>query len=116
MRLFVLASADGDPPLGHGDLRNAITVPSGWDCLADIALLRAEPAVFGSVASYATASRTSDVLAGLHALDHNIDTGATQVTSHPDKEHEAPRGSWSARHRRQPESWVLAQSTSRAVR
>ena len=36
----------------------------GGDCLADIAVLRGEPGVFGPVASDPTASRTIDALAG----------------------------------------------------
>lgn len=41
----------------------AIALGLGGDCLADIALLRAEPGVFGLVASDPTVSRTVDVLA-----------------------------------------------------
>jgi len=41
----------------------AITLALGGDCLADIALLRAEPGVFGRVASDPTVSRTIDALA-----------------------------------------------------
>ena len=41
----------------------AVTLALGGDCLADIALLRAEPGVFGRVASDPTVSRTIDVLA-----------------------------------------------------
>jgi len=41
----------------------AITLALGGDCLADIALLRAEPGVYGLVASDATVSRTIDALA-----------------------------------------------------
>jgi hypothetical protein len=41
----------------------AVTLALGGDCLADIALLRAEPAVFGLVASDPTVSRTIDALA-----------------------------------------------------
>jgi len=41
----------------------AISVAIGGDCLADIALLRAEPAVFGRVASDPTVSRLIDALA-----------------------------------------------------
>jgi len=40
----------------------AITLALGGDCLADIALLRAEPGVFGPVASDPTVSRTIDAL------------------------------------------------------
>lgn len=42
----------------------AIGLVLGGDCLADIAVLRAEPAVFGRVASDPTVSRTVDRLAG----------------------------------------------------
>lgn len=41
----------------------ALTLALGGDCLADIGLLRAEPAVFGLVASDPTVSRTIDALA-----------------------------------------------------
>lgn len=41
----------------------AIAVALGGDCLADVAVLRAEPGVFGLVASDPTASRTIDRLA-----------------------------------------------------
>jgi hypothetical protein len=42
----------------------ALTVALGGDCLADLAMLRAEPAVFGPVASDPTVSRLIDTLAG----------------------------------------------------
>ncbi|GGW04031.1 hypothetical protein GCM10010264_19980 [Streptomyces globisporus] len=41
----------------------ALTVALGGDCLADVAMLRAEPGVFGSVASDPTVSRLIDTLA-----------------------------------------------------
>lgn len=41
----------------------ALTLAAGGDCLADIAVLRAEPALFGRVASDPTVSRTIDRLA-----------------------------------------------------
>ena len=41
----------------------AVTLALGGDCLADIALLRAEPGLYGRVASDATVSRTIDALA-----------------------------------------------------
>jgi len=41
----------------------ALTLALGGDCLADIAVLRAEPGVFGLVASDPTVSRTIDALA-----------------------------------------------------
>ena len=42
----------------------AVTMALGGDCLADIALLRSEPGLYGSVASEATVSRTIAALAG----------------------------------------------------
>jgi hypothetical protein len=110
-----------DPAKVISDL--AIALALGGDCLADVALLRAEPVVFGRVASDPTVSRTIDALAadapralkaidaaraaararvwalaGEHAPDHDmdadhpliIDTDATLVTAHSDKEHAAP--------------------------
>jgi len=41
----------------------AVTLALGGDCLADVALLRAEPGVYGLVASAPTVSRTIDALA-----------------------------------------------------
>ena len=41
----------------------AVTLAVGGDCLADVALLRAEPGVYGPVASDPTVSRTIDALA-----------------------------------------------------
>jgi hypothetical protein len=41
----------------------AVTLGLGGDCLADVAVLRAEPGVFGLVASDPTVSRTIDALA-----------------------------------------------------
>jgi hypothetical protein len=41
----------------------ALAVASGGDCLADVGMLRAEPAVFGSVACDPTVSRLVDALA-----------------------------------------------------
>ncbi|MEU4351805.1 IS1380 family transposase [Streptomyces sp. NPDC023838] len=42
----------------------ALSVALGGDCLADVGMLRAEPAVFGPVASDPTVSRLIDTLAG----------------------------------------------------
>ena len=42
----------------------AVTLALGGDCLADAAVVRSEPGVFGRVASEATVSRTISVLAG----------------------------------------------------
>jgi hypothetical protein len=55
-------SAVHDPAKVVLDL--AVAVGLGGDCLADVAVLRAEPAVFGAVASDATVSRTIARLAG----------------------------------------------------
>ncbi|MEJ5946912.1 IS1380 family transposase [Pseudokineococcus basanitobsidens] len=41
----------------------AVSLVGGGDCLADVAMLRAEPALFGLVASDPTVSRTIDALA-----------------------------------------------------
>jgi hypothetical protein len=43
----------------------AVTLAVGGDCLADVALLRAEPGVYGPVASDPTVSRVIDRLAGM---------------------------------------------------
>jgi hypothetical protein len=42
----------------------AVSLALGGDCLADIGVLRAEPGIYGRVASDPTVSRTIDVLAG----------------------------------------------------
>ena len=79
----------------------AVTLALGGDCLADIALLRSEPGVYGLVASDATVSRTIDAaraaarsrawgLAGTDSPDYGtnaknplvVDLDATLVTSH----------------------------------
>ncbi len=54
-------SARHDPGKVIADL--AIALALGGDCLADVGLLRAEPGVFGQVASDPTVSRTIDALA-----------------------------------------------------
>jgi hypothetical protein len=97
----------------------AVTLALGGDCLADIATVRAAPAVFGPVASDATVSRTITGLAGdadrvLAALAKaralvrgrvwtaagghapnaagtaTVDLDATLVTAHSDKEGATP--------------------------
>jgi hypothetical protein len=101
----------------------AVALGLGGDCLADIAVLRGEPDLFGPVASDPTVSRVVDALAGdveavlkainvaraaararvwalagEHAPDTDsspddpliIDTDATLVTSHSDKQGAAP--------------------------
>jgi hypothetical protein len=57
----------------------AVTLASGGDCLADLAVLRAEPGVYGRVASDPAVSRT-------------IDVDAAPVGSHSEKENAKPRG------------------------
>ena len=82
----------------------AVTLVLGGDCLADIAVLRAEPSVYGLVASDPTVSRTIDRLAedapralaaigaaraaararawglaGQHAPDHRVGAGRPLV-------------------------------------
>ena len=101
----------------------AVALALGGECLADIAVLRGAPAVFGPVASDPTVSRTIDALAadamrvlkavnaaraaararvwalvGEHAPDAGIDadnpividTDATLLTAHSDKQGAAP--------------------------
>ena len=51
-----------DPGKVVSDL--ALSLALGGDCLADLSLLRAEPGVYGQVASEATVSRTLSTLAG----------------------------------------------------
>ncbi|NJP68534.1 transposase, partial [Streptomyces spiramenti] len=47
---------------GKALLDIALAVAQGGDCLADVAILRCEPAVFGPVASDPTVSRLIDAL------------------------------------------------------
>jgi hypothetical protein len=101
----------------------AVTLAVGGDCLADVAVLREQPGLFGPVASDPTVSRTVDALAAdaekvLAAIDTArararaaawraagpdapdrgvdaarpllIDTDATLVTAHSEKERAAP--------------------------
>jgi len=42
----------------------AVAIALGGDCLADVAVVRAQPELFGSVASDPTVSRLVDILAG----------------------------------------------------
>jgi len=62
----------------------AVTLALGGDCLADIALLRSEPGLYGRVASDATVSRTIATLAGdasavLAAIDTARAAGRAQA-------------------------------------
>jgi hypothetical protein len=62
----------------------AVALALGGDCLADIALLRAEPGVYGRVASDPTVSRAIDALAGdapaaLKAINSARATARAQV-------------------------------------
>jgi hypothetical protein len=61
----------------------AMAVALGGDCLAGIAMLRAEPAVFGPVASDPTISRLVDILAtaGKEALTA-IRSARSEVRQH----------------------------------
>ncbi len=78
----------------------AIALALGGDCLADIVMLRAEPGLFGSVASDPTVSRLVDTLARDcdKAPDHDIDAGdplivdldATLLDAHSEKQNAAP--------------------------
>ncbi len=97
----------------------AVSLALGGDCLADVAVLRGEPRLFGRIASDATVSRTIDILAADasaalkaidtararawqlardHAPDHHVDAAhplvidvdATLVGSHSEKEQARP--------------------------
>jgi hypothetical protein len=61
LRPWRLPTARHDPAKVLLDL--AVAIALGGDCLADIAVVRSEPAVFGAVASDATVSRTIATLA-----------------------------------------------------
>jgi hypothetical protein len=68
---------------GKSLLDVALAVALGGDCLADVGMLRAEPAVFGPVASDPTVSRLIDTLAagGQRALNP-IRSARSQVRQH----------------------------------
>ena len=84
----------------------ALTLALGGDCLADIALLRAEPGVFGAVASDPTVSRTIDALAGdaaraLTAIDAARAAARARVwglagAARPGPRHRRGRSRWSS--------------------
>ncbi len=102
---------------GRTVLDLAVAVALGGDCLADLALVRAQPELFGQVASDATVSRLLDRLAGdveeviaairvARAMAREqvwarrsplpaqgpvvVDLDATLVTAHSDKERATP--------------------------
>jgi hypothetical protein len=83
----------------------AMAVALGGDCLADVAMLRCEPAVFGPVASDPTISRLIDTLAasGEKALE--------AVRSARSKSAIAP-GRWQARPPRTPTAGSPSISTA----
>jgi hypothetical protein len=58
------AQAVGGARSGEGAHDLALALALGGDCLADVTVLRAEPGVFGPVASDPTVSRTLDVPTG----------------------------------------------------
>lgn len=58
-----MAQAAGRARSGQDLLDVALAVALGGDCLADVGMLRAEPGLFGSVASDPTVSRLIDALA-----------------------------------------------------
>jgi hypothetical protein len=61
----------------------ALAVALGGDCLADVGMLRAEPAVFGAVASDPTVSRLISKLAsGGHRGLAALRTARTEVREH----------------------------------
>lgn len=99
------ALAPWRPPHGRHDpgkvlLDLAVTLAVGGDCLADIAVLRAEPGLFGPVASDPTVSRTVDRLAAdpvtaLRAIDvarANARARAWQLAGDRAPDHEIDAG------------------------
>ncbi len=69
--------------LGKILLDVALAVALGGDCLADVALLRAEPAVFGPVASDPTVSRLiSKPASGGHRVLAALRTARAEVREH----------------------------------
>jgi hypothetical protein len=75
----------------------AVTLGLGGDCLADIALVRAEPDVYGPVASDPTVSRTIDtlamdaprVLAAIDAARASARARAWRLAGHTAPDHQA---------------------------
>lgn len=81
MRVWRRPRAVHDP--GKVQLDVALTVALGGNCLADVAMPRAQPAVFGPVASDPTVSRLIDTraAAGPTAL-HSIRAALAEVREH----------------------------------
>jgi hypothetical protein len=86
---------------GKAVLDLAVMIAAGGDCLADAAMLRAEPELFGPVASDPVISRLVSALAGDAQLAGpaapgadgglvTVDLDATVVIAHPEKENAAP--------------------------
>jgi hypothetical protein len=78
----------------------AVTLAVGGDCLADIAVLRAEPGLFGLVASDPTVSRTVDRLAtdptvalrAIHTARAQARAAAWRLAGHRAPDHEIDAG------------------------
>jgi len=84
-----VASAVGDPRSGKIVLDLAVAVALGEDCAADVAVLRAQPGVFGLVASDPTVSRLVatlawDVDAALGAIGSARAVARQRVWGEPD--------------------------------
>ena len=77
----------------------AVTLAAGGDCLADVAVLRGQPRVFGRVASDPTVSRTIDALAA------DADRALTAINA---ARAEARRASWAAAGEHAPDHEVDA--------
>jgi len=92
----------------------AITLAVGGDCLADVAVLPAEPGVYGRVASDPTVSRTIDALAAdapraLAAIGAARAQPRARPVSTPRTPRRAPTGRWSS-------TWTRRWSTPTATR
>ena len=101
----------------------AVAIAVGGDCLADIAVLRGEPGVFGQVASDPTVSRVIDALAAtrprvLAAIDRSARTARALVWRRAGTDGPGPRDRRraSAGHRRgrHPGDRALGEGTRRA--
>jgi hypothetical protein len=101
----------------------ALSLALGGDCLADVALLRAEPGVYGRVASDPTVSRTIDVLAAdaaaaLAAINGARAAARAQVWAlageHAPRPRRRRRRAAGHRHRRHPGHLALGEGAGRA--